>query len=78
VLDLDAISQRPASLRPEQFADVLWAALNEDHADIRAGCPRNDAAAAMLVIWERYCRTVRVAYPFDQQPEAIRALMREL
>ena len=52
ILDLDAIRKPAFGLTTEQFAGVLWTALHEDHADVRAGCPRDDAAAVCLVIWE--------------------------
>jgi hypothetical protein len=78
VLDLDAIRQPPRGLTPEQFAAVLRRALSEDHCDIRAGCPRDDAAAVLLIVWERYCSAVGVMFPFDAEPEPIRALKREL
>lgn len=61
-----------------QIAEALWKTLNEDHADIRSGASRADAAAVLLVAWERLCKTMGKSYRFDQCPEPIRTLMSEL
>lgn len=61
-----------------QVAEALRLALTDDHADLRAGISREAAAAALLVAWERCCKTFGKTYPFDQQPDPIRALGRVL
>ena len=60
------------------LAAALLKALNEDHADIRAGVSRADATAVLLVAWEQISKTMGKSYAFDQQPAAIRTLMSEL
>jgi len=87
-LDLPAVeawrgqARGPAGLTPEEILQRIAVALREslekDHADIRAGISREDAAAALLVIWERSCKNFGVSFKWDAQPEPIRALMREL
>jgi hypothetical protein len=62
----------------QRIALALWEAVEKDHADIRAGIMREDAAAAFLVVWERCCKHFNVNFKFDQQPDPIRALMRNL
>jgi hypothetical protein len=62
----------------QRVAGALWDALETDHADIRAGISREDAAAAFLVVWERCCKNFEVSFKFDARPEPIRALAREL
>ena len=59
----------------QQIANALLDALDKDHADIRAGVSRDDAAAMLVAAWERICKTMGKSYAFDQQPEAIRTLM---
>jgi phage terminase Nu1 subunit (DNA packaging protein) len=72
----------PVGLTPDEIlqrvAGALWDALEKDHADIRAGITREDAAAAFLVAWERCCKNFAVSFKFDAHPEPIRALAREL
>jgi len=87
-LDLAAVAawrgraNGPAGLSAEdvlqRIAGALWEALEHDHADIRAGVSRDDIAAAFIVVFERCCTTFHVSFRWDQQPEPIRALMREL
>lgn len=62
----------------ERIASALRQALIEDRADLRADVSREDAAAVLLVTWDRVCNTFGTRYAFDQQPDGIRALMREL
>lgn len=62
----------------QRIALALWQSLEKDHADIRVGISREEAAAALIVAWERCCKNFNVSFKFDQQPEPIRALMREL
>lgn len=87
ILDFQAVEQwRGQSVQAEpdvnetlqRIAQALHAALEEDHADIRAGISREDAAAVLIVAWERLCKTFGKNYRFDQQPDPIRALAREL
>lgn len=71
-----------AGLEPEEIlqriALALWDAIEKDSAHIRAGISRDDACAAFLVVWERVCKNFNRQFKFDQQPDPIRALMREL
>lgn len=88
ILDLDAVAtwrgraSGPPGLTAEEvvqrLAAALWESLGTDHADIRAGISREDAAAALLVVWARCCKNFGVSFKWDAQPEPIRALMREL
>lgn len=72
----------PAGLTPEEvvqkIAEALLEAVEKDHVDIRAGISRADAAAAILVIFERCCKSFGQSFRFDQLPEPIRALAREI
>jgi phage terminase Nu1 subunit (DNA packaging protein) len=72
----------PAGPTPEEIlqriAVALWECLESDRVDIRAGISREDAAAVLIMAFEACCKNFNVMFKFDQQPEPIRALMREL
>jgi hypothetical protein len=88
VLDVAAVAawrgraSGPAGLAVEEvlerIAAALWETVETDHVDIRAGVDRESAAAACLVVWERCCKNFGLSFKFDEEPESIRALMREL
>ena len=85
LLDLQQVAQwRGKTRTPEMqtprdamqtIAKALWQALDEDRADIRAGVSKDDAAAVLIVAWERIGKNMGQTYPFDQQPDAIQTLM---
>ena len=62
----------------QRLAAALLSALEENHLSLRAGISREAAAAALLVAWEQCCKSFGVTFRFDENPDAIRALMREL
>lgn len=62
----------------QRLAAALLSALEENHLDVRADISREAAAAALLVVWQNCCETFGVTFRFDENPAAIRALMREL
>jgi hypothetical protein len=62
----------------QQISTALWECLEKDHADIRAGISREDAAAMLIVAFESCCKIFGKTYPFDQQPTGICALMHVL
>lgn len=85
-LDLEQVARwrgrasGPAGPTPEailqRVAGALLVSLELDHAGVRAGISRDDAAAVLLVVWERCCETFGVSFKFDAQPAPICALMR--
>lgn len=87
-LDLDAVATwrgragGSVGLTPHEALQRIAVALQEtitkDHVDIRAGISREDAAAVLIVAFERCGKTFGHTYRFDEQPVAIRALMRVL
>ena len=62
----------------QQIASALLQAVEHDRLDIRAGITKEEAAAACLVIFERCCKSFGISFKFDERPEPIRALAREL
>ena len=62
----------------QRIAAALWATLDREHVEIRAGIDREAAAAVLIIVWEQACTTFNVFLKFDAQPDPIRALMREL
>ena len=62
----------------QSIAIALRESLEKDALHIRAGSSREDAAAVLLLVWERVRKNFNRTFRFDKHPEPIRALMHEL
>ena len=61
-----------------RIAEALLESVERDHVDVRVDITKEAAIAAMLIVWDRCCKTFGESFKWDAQPESIRALARQL